>query len=82
MTSPLPYVVVSQDLVYTRQYLEKLEGRAVFQHVSMYSELLEDRGTEGKALRSALNAYWALKYIHMYERRGIVSLKPANPNDS
>ena len=83
VTRPLRYVVVSQDLVYTRPYLEKLEGRAVFQHVSMYSEeLLEDRCSEGKALRSALNAYWALKYIHMYERRNIGSLKPANPNDS
>ena len=30
VTSPLPYVVVSQNLVYTRQYLEKLEGRTVF----------------------------------------------------
>ena len=49
----------------------------------MYSEeLFEDRGTEGKALRSALNVYRALKYIHMYERRGIVSLKRASPNDS
>ena len=48
----------------------------------MYSEeLLEDCASEGKALRSALNAYWALEYIHMYERRGIVSLKPAHPND-
>ena len=83
VNSPLPHVVVSQDLVYIRQYLEKLEGREVFRHVSMYSEeLLEDRGTEGKALRLALNAYWAFKYIHMYERHGIVSLKPANPNDS
>ena len=58
VTSPLPYVVVSQDLVYTRPYLKKLEGRAVFQHVTMHShELVEDRGLEGKALRSALNAY-------------------------
>ena len=83
MTSPLPYVVVSQDLVYTRSYLEKLQGRAALRHVRMYSEeLVEDRGLEGKALTWALNAYRALKYIHMYEGQGIVSLKPATPNDS
>ena len=30
VTSPLPYVVFSQDLVYTRKYVKKLQGRAVF----------------------------------------------------
>ena len=76
-------MVFQQDLLYTRSYLERLEGRAVFEHVSMYSEeLLKDRESEGKAFGLALNAYCALKYIPMYERRGIVALKPAAPNDS
>ena len=48
-TNPLPHVVVSRDLVYTGQYLEKPEGHGVFRPVTMYSEeLLENRDSRGR----------------------------------